>query len=255
MVFINKILFEIGSKIEPSFGYRYVERKFKRVCTVKSKFTLLELMIVIAIIGILITLLLPSLGKSREVAISAVCRSNLSQVYRSLIIYGKKYNGTTPYCITSGVGRANQKLWSGTVLEKGRDQRIFEREYYCPKLDKSVSPRQTYGMRNVKKNSNSGVPGELGIVQLWDLQKVSIRDSDRKEFLFDETPSDIPFILDSNKTETDNLSWFRVYDVHDDFRRIWLNHLKKTNSLNLDGAVRGYSHAALAEKGMFNIKY
>ena len=43
----------------------------------KNKFTLLELMIVIAILGILITILLPSLHKSKYMARAAICATNL----------------------------------------------------------------------------------------------------------------------------------------------------------------------------------
>lgn len=46
-----------------------------------KRFTLLELMVVIAIIGILITLLLPSLAKAREVSYSAVCKNNIKTFY------------------------------------------------------------------------------------------------------------------------------------------------------------------------------
>ena len=42
-------------------------------------FTLLELLIVIAVIGILLTLLLPSLNRAKERGYDAVCRSNISQ--------------------------------------------------------------------------------------------------------------------------------------------------------------------------------
>ncbi|MCH2208096.1 MAG: prepilin-type N-terminal cleavage/methylation domain-containing protein [Lentisphaerales bacterium] len=41
-----------------------------------KKFTLMELLIVIAIIGILTSILLPSLHKAREKTKSAVCKSN-----------------------------------------------------------------------------------------------------------------------------------------------------------------------------------
>jgi prepilin-type N-terminal cleavage/methylation domain-containing protein len=43
----------------------------------RNKFTLLELMIVIAIIGILVTILIPSLNKSRYYARAALCAANL----------------------------------------------------------------------------------------------------------------------------------------------------------------------------------
>ena len=45
-----------------------------------KKFTLLELMVVIAIIGILITMLMPSLSQAREKGRSAVCLSNYKQL-------------------------------------------------------------------------------------------------------------------------------------------------------------------------------
>lgn len=45
----------------------------------KKLFTLMELLIVVAIIGILVTLLIPSLRKARSAAKNAVCLSNTSQ--------------------------------------------------------------------------------------------------------------------------------------------------------------------------------
>ena len=52
-----------------------------------KKFTLLELLIVIAIMGILITILLPCLKKAREASMLAVCMSNMSQINKSTWAY------------------------------------------------------------------------------------------------------------------------------------------------------------------------
>ena len=58
-----------------------------------KKFTLLELMIVVAIIGILLTLLLPSLNKARSRARAVLCKSNTSNMYKGYIMHSKEdYN-------------------------------------------------------------------------------------------------------------------------------------------------------------------
>ena len=78
----------------------------------KTSFTLLELMMVIAIIGILITMLLPSLGKARQSARDAVCKSNLRQTAIWGLTYLREWqvlphNGPT----NSMIGNASEEKY------------------------------------------------------------------------------------------------------------------------------------------------
>ena len=56
-------------------------------------FTLIELMIVVAIIGILASILLPSLQKARERSKIALCVNNLKQLNTALHTYGIDSDG------------------------------------------------------------------------------------------------------------------------------------------------------------------
>lgn len=94
-----------------------------------KKFTLLELIIVIAILGILLSLLLPSLTKARARGENVVCLSNLKQHTVAMTLYTKENNMKLPERRQRkrDGGYANWALCSG--VDEGSYFEKFPTEY------------------------------------------------------------------------------------------------------------------------------
>ena len=83
-------------------------------------FTLIELLVVVAIIAILASLLLPSLGKAREMARSRQCASNLKQI--AIAIYSYADNQNDGMLVNSYNG---SNVWNEILMQTGEIQERF----------------------------------------------------------------------------------------------------------------------------------
>jgi prepilin-type N-terminal cleavage/methylation domain-containing protein/prepilin-type processing-associated H-X9-DG protein len=103
----------------------------------KKKFTLIELLIVIAIIGILISILMPSLRNSHERARSAVCKSNLKQIDVGALFWSKQNDEWTVSRLWSHPG-VSSSLTPYTGASRLQSQNNFSGLYQCPSLTRAM---------------------------------------------------------------------------------------------------------------------
>lgn len=113
----------------------------------RTGFTLIELMIVIAIIAILAAILLPVFAKVREKARSANCQANLKQIGLAITMYANDYDETLPdsqplFCMlpTATNGRRSN-AWQGAIMPYVKNIRIF----VCPSRPSLKPVQVNYG--------------------------------------------------------------------------------------------------------------
>ena len=95
--------------------YRAKELVTKDSNTEKIRaFTLIELLVVVSIISLLVSILLPSLGKARDAAKEVVCMTNLKSIGTGFVMYENDFGRFPKELHVDWFGPIN--LWQGQVL-------------------------------------------------------------------------------------------------------------------------------------------
>lgn len=98
-------------------------------------FTLVELLVVVAIIGVLASLLLSSLSRAKSGAHGAKCKSNLRQIGIANSLYLGDYNSLPKFF---GINQGNAEFWADMLLPYSAS-RWHDPLYKCPGYPKTNS--------------------------------------------------------------------------------------------------------------------
>ncbi len=162
----------------------------------RSAFTLVELLVVVAVIALLVSILLPALGQARESAKQVVCLNNLRSLTLCWMVYSEDHNGEVPLGATSGSsGWVNHSgltyddredqlkaVKRGTMWEYcGENEDIFA----CPTCVNDYA--RTYSMPDSYLNPDSGVITTAGATRDMVVVKIEqLQNVDRRMVFLDE---------------------------------------------------------------------
>jgi len=82
----------------------------------RSAFTLIEVLVVVAVIGLLVAVLIPSLAMAREQGRCVVCAAQLRQLMAALDYYAKDHSGGLPSAEPDGNGNGIHWFMNGYLL-------------------------------------------------------------------------------------------------------------------------------------------
>src|SRR4029078_10978895 len=108
----------ISRRVSPKLAIRVRRR---------SAFTLVEVLVVIAIIGILVALFLPAIQADREAARRAKCQSNMKNIALALQNYHSARKRFPTGFVSTGTGAIEAWAWSTFTLPYLEEQPIYDR--------------------------------------------------------------------------------------------------------------------------------
>ena len=212
-------------------------------------FTLVELLIVIAIIAILASLLLPALNRAKETAYSSSCVSNLKQLGMTFQFYANDFN---QYVFS-------HMKYEGTVVpmayvfeEKGYIRESNPKFLRCRVMKETTSVTKTYGVIRTQLSGSTWYEKKKD--QWWDFAVKNTGNDCIYALNRLKQASRTPFLADSlipllNANGGMGSCYFVLDRIAGGYGGLSLNHLQSANVGFFDGHVAGKKERELVEIG------
>jgi prepilin-type N-terminal cleavage/methylation domain-containing protein len=207
----------------------------------KKGFTLIELLVVISIIALLLSILMPSLQKAKEMARTVVCKNQQRNLYTMMHLYAQDHNGMLPNNRISGDNDKNE-YWTWLLrdyynVKKSRasisNEEAMQSYLKCPS---SVPLRETW----VYWYSDYAVNGCKGAFKYDDQGRTnkifSIRPAD-KVVMFLESAALLP---DGSPARYRSLTWRSLEQSYIDTYGLFFatRHSGEQNIMFFDGSTK-----------------
>ena len=127
-----------------------------------AAFTLVELLVVVAILALLISMLMPTLARAKELAKDAYCRTNLRNVGTAFKLYAEDSDGWLPHvCYSPGATFTGWKpyweTWNNFLAQYPENHYGWAPKpdyadsalFICPSYEWEPGKRGTYGFNSV----------------------------------------------------------------------------------------------------------
>lgn len=229
----------------------------------KRAFTLVELLVVVAILTILVMLLMPALKKSLQAARDITCRSNLKQIYLMHRGYVEDYK-YFPVCNVSNPSYRRYS-WDNDLVRWGYAEpygSIYSLNYnpkkldfakekkvrlYCPEIGTVGQISENLGNRYRGGRTYAGacdgnIRGALGTYNYYVERKNFVRASEARYHSTKHIIADHAGDSFFNNNETVGAAWGKLA----------LAHFDRYNALYLDGHVDGHPKDYLYSIGFWN---